>query len=78
MERLPAVKVCAIGNTLSEGDALFSCFIHFYVNRRKPYDAIRKAIFIAAYKIGASGAANGFLNEQELVKLVQEFSLGSP
>jgi acarbose 7IV-phosphotransferase len=77
MERLPAVTVRPIGNTIGAGDALFSCFIHFFLNRHDPYDAIRNAIFFAAYKIGASGAADGFLNEQELVKLIQEFSRGS-
>ena len=77
MERLSAVKVRPIVNTIGAGDALFSCFNHFYVNSRDPYEAIRRAIYFAAFKIGASGAAEGFLNEQELVKLIQEFSHGS-
>jgi acarbose 7IV-phosphotransferase len=77
MERLPAVKVRPIINTIGAGDALFSCFNHFYVTSRDPYEAIRKAIYFAAFKIGASGAAEGFLNEQELVKLINELSHGS-
>ena len=75
-ERLPAVKVRPIVNSIGAGDALFSCFTHFYVNSRDPYAAIQRAIYFAAFKIGASGAAQGFLNEQELVKLIQEFSHG--
>ncbi len=77
MERLPAIKVRPIVNTIGAGDALFSCFNHFYVNSRDPYAAIQRAIYFSAFKIGASGAADGFLNEQELVKLIQEFSRGS-
>jgi len=77
MERLPAIMVGPIVNTIGAGDALFSCFIHFYVKNRDPYEAIRRAICFAGYKIGANGAAQGFLNEQELVKLTQELSLRS-
>jgi ribokinase len=77
MERLPAVTVRPIVSTIGAGDALFSCFNHYYAGTRDPYDAIRKAIFFAAYKIGASGAAEGFLTEEELVKLVKEFGYGA-
>ena len=72
MERLPAVTTRPIVNTIGAGDALFSCFLHDYVRNRDPYDAIRKAIYFASYKIGTSGAAEGFLNDQELEKLFKE------
>jgi ribokinase len=76
LERLPAVIVRPIVNTIGAGDALFSCFVHYYTTSRDPYESIRKAVFFASYKIGVRGAAEGFLNEQELVKLILEFSHG--
>ncbi|NTW43519.1 MAG: hypothetical protein HGB14_03580 [Anaerolineaceae bacterium] len=33
---------------------------------RSPYEAIRSAMVFASYKIGGTGAAEGFLSEQEL------------
>jgi ribokinase len=68
MGRYPAVNVRPIVNTIGAGDALFSCFCHYYASNRDPYDAIQKAIFFASYKIGTNGAAEGFLNDQDLVK----------
>lgn len=77
MERLPALAVRPIVNTIGAGDALFSCFLHYYVSNHDPYEAIHKAVFFASYKIGTSGAAEGFLSDQELVKLVKEFTHAS-
>jgi len=71
MERLPAITVRPIVNTIGAGDALFSCFLHYYVRNHDPYEAIRKAVYFASYKIGTDGAAEGFLNDQELEKLVK-------
>ena len=47
-------------------------FMHYYVHDRDPYEAIRKAIFFASYKTGANGAAEGFLNAQDLENLIKE------
>jgi acarbose 7IV-phosphotransferase len=69
MERIPAVAVRPIVNTIGAGDALFSAFIHNYVESGNPYEAIQKAILFAAYKIGAVSAADGFLNSQELDRI---------
>jgi sugar/nucleoside kinase (ribokinase family) len=69
IERLPAAVVRPVVNTIGAGDALFSCFLHFYVQDRDPYQAIRKAMSFAAHKIGANGAAEGFLTERELEAL---------
>jgi sugar/nucleoside kinase (ribokinase family) len=72
IERCPAVSARPVVNTIGAGDALFSCFVHDYVRDRDPYQAIRKAIFFASYKIGANGAAEGFLAEKELESIIQE------
>lgn len=68
-ERLPAVQIRPIVNTIGAGDALFSAFNHFYRASRDPYTALEKAILFAAYKIGSDGAAAGFLTEIQLEKL---------
>ena len=71
VERIPAVRTRHVVSTIGAGDALFSCFIHFYHKIRDPYEAIRKAMVFAAHKIGKSGAAEGFLTEPELDRLCQ-------
>ncbi len=72
MKRIPARQVRPIVNTIGAGDALFSAFIHFYGKARDPYTAIDKAMIFASYKIGAAGAADGFLDEQALDNLHQD------
>jgi ribokinase len=72
MERVPAVKVRPIVNTAGAGDALFSAFNHVYHHTGDPYEAIKKAVLFAGYKIGTSGAADGFLNNAELTALWRE------
>ncbi|MDQ7821422.1 MAG: carbohydrate kinase family protein [Candidatus Eremiobacteraeota bacterium] len=69
MERIPAVKTRDIVNTIGAGDALFSSFIHFYGRHGDPYAALDKAMVFASYKIGESGAAEGFLDEKSLERL---------
>jgi ribokinase len=71
-ERIPAVHTRPVVNTIGAGDALFSGFIHFYTRDQDPYEAIRKAILFASYKIGEKGAAEGFLTHDELEKLYQQ------
>lgn len=66
MERIPAVNTRPIVSTIGAGDALFSCFTHYYQQTSDPYESIRKAMVYASYKIGATSAADGFLSEQEL------------
>ena len=66
LERLPAVHTRPVVSTIGAGDALFSAFIHFYAGTRDPYDAIRRAIVFASYKIGEKSAAAGFLDETAL------------
>ena len=66
IERIPAVNLRPIISTIGAGDALFSCFVHYYQQTNDPYESIRKAVVYASYKIGATSAADGFLSAQEL------------
>ncbi len=72
MARLPAVQTRPVVNTIGAGDALFACFLHAYNQNRDAYEALRKALVFASYKIGDKGAADGFLSEPELEKLLDQ------
>jgi ribokinase len=63
------VKTRKIVNTIGAGDALFSAFIYFYDKTKDAYYSIEKAIIFSSYKIGEKGAAEGFLTEEELLKI---------
>lgn len=69
IKHYPAVRTREIINTIGAGDALFSAFIYFYNKTKDAYYAIEKAIIFASYKIGEKGAAEGFLTEEELLKI---------
>jgi ribokinase len=71
-QRTPAVFTRPVVNTIGAGDALFSAFLHVYMQTRDPYLAIRKAVIFASYKIGAAGAAEGFLDGAGLDLWVQK------
>ena len=58
-------------NTIGAGDALFSGFLHAQSQMHDPFEAMRKARLFASWKIGVSGAADGFLNASELDALYQ-------
>ena len=68
-EIVPAVQTRPVVNTIGAGDALFSAFLHSYLESRDPYEAIRKAVVFASYKIGEKGAADGFLDPAGLENL---------
>ncbi|WP_297420081.1 carbohydrate kinase family protein [Clostridium sp.] len=74
MKRYKAVKTREVVNTIGAGDSLFSCFIHYYSKNADPYEAIKKAIVFASYKIGVAGASEGFLKENELESYIQQIS----
>jgi sugar/nucleoside kinase (ribokinase family) len=69
LERIPAVTTRPVVNTIGAGDALFSAFVHSYLHTHDPYQAIRKAVVFASYKIGEKGAAQGFLSAPALDEL---------
>jgi ribokinase len=69
IKHYPAVRTREIINTIGAGDALFSAFIYFYNKTKNVYYSIEKAIIFASYKIGEKGAAEGFLTEEELLRI---------
>jgi ribokinase len=67
--RFPAAQTRPVVSTSGAGDALFSAFVHFFLASGAPYEAIRRAITFASYKIGVAGAADGFLDADALEAL---------
>ena len=68
IEIIPARALRPIKNTIGSGDALFSAFVHSYIESKDPYLAMQKAILFAGYKIGDIGAAEGFMTAAQLEK----------
>lgn len=68
--RVPAVFTRPVVSTIGAGDALFSAFVHAYLQTGDPYAALRRAIIFASYKIGEKGGAAGFLDAQALEEWV--------
>jgi len=66
LEHIPAVNPRPVVSTIGAGDALFSCFLHYFAKGFDPQAAIKRAVVFAGYKIGATGAADGFLDEAAL------------
>lgn len=71
IERIPALYTRPVVSTIGAGDALFSAFIHDYNRTGNPYLAIQRALVFASYKIGTTGAADGFLSPTELDRLYE-------
>jgi ribokinase len=53
-------------STIGAGDALFSAFLYSYTHTRDPYRSLQQAVVFASYKIGETGAAEGFLDSEGL------------
>ena len=70
---LPAVQVGTVVNSVGAGDALFSGFIHIYAKGLSPVDAVVRAQFFASAKIRVSGASKGFVAEEFLENLVNNY-----
>jgi acarbose 7IV-phosphotransferase len=66
LERFPAVYTRPIISTIGAGDALFSAFLHTYLQTANPRLALQKALVFASYKIGETSAAEGFLDATSL------------
>ena len=69
VRRFSAVYTRPVVNTIGAGDALFAAFVHYYQAGQAPIEALRRAITFASYKIGAAGAAQGFLDQAALEAL---------
>jgi ribokinase len=70
----PAVYARPVVNTVGAGDALLAAFTHAYNRLRDPYKALEQAQWFAAYKIGVTGGAEGFLTQLELDALIASAS----
>ena len=55
-----------VENTAGAGNALFACFLHYYLKTQDPSLSIRKALLFSANKIGYIGTSNGFMTEEQL------------
>jgi sugar/nucleoside kinase (ribokinase family) len=73
-EKLHPFHTRRVVNTIGAGDALFSCFLHYFIKTKDPVLSLRKAMMFASCKIGCRGAADGLLNEEELENLWVEKS----
>lgn len=65
---VPAVFTRPVINTIGAGDALFSAFLHGYLQTHAPLLALKQAAVFASYKVGAVGGGEGFLTAVELEK----------
>lgn len=63
---LEAAQLGQVVNTVGAGDALFSAFCHYRAKGMEEVEALTRAQIFAAAKIRASGAAQGFITEEEL------------
>ncbi len=66
--RFASVQTRTVVSTIGAGDALFSAFLHGYARSDDPYQALKSAVVFASYKIGATSAAEGFLDEGGLAE----------
>ncbi|NLL77109.1 MAG: carbohydrate kinase family protein [Clostridiales bacterium] len=62
------VKTHGLVNTVGAGNALFSCFLHFYNKTQDSVFAVKNALLFASYKIGFMGTSNGFMTEEQIAQ----------
>jgi ribokinase len=72
MVRVPPLEVRPVVNSSGAGDALFSCFMHYYLISGNAEDAMRRAVLFAGYKIGESKSSKGFLDAELLESLYNQ------
>ncbi len=61
-----SVKTNEVVNTAGAGNALFSCFLHYYQENGDSVAAIKNALLFASYKIGYIGTSKGFMTTEQL------------
>lgn len=61
-----AVNAGQVVNTAGAGNALFSCFLHYYLESGDSTAAIKNALLFASYKIGFMGTSEGFMSEEQM------------
>ena len=62
------VKTNEVVNTAGAGNALISCFLHFYLENNDSVAAIKNALLFASYKIGYMGTSNGFMTPEQVAQ----------
>ncbi|WP_024866477.1 carbohydrate kinase family protein [Butyrivibrio sp. FCS014] len=62
------VKTNEVVNTIGAGNALFACFLHYYMENGDSVNAIKNALLFASYKIGYMGTSNGFMTTDQLTQ----------
>ena len=72
MGRFDPIFTRPLVNTIGAGDALFSSFLDGFMRTKDPYQALRRAMVFASYKIGEKGAAEGFLSRTELDEWIKK------
>ena len=60
------VKTNEVVNTIGAGNALFACFLHYYMETGDSVNAIKNALLFASYKIGYMGTSNGFMTTEQM------------
>ncbi len=60
------VKTNEVVNTIGAGNALFACFLHYYMETGDSVNAIKNALLFVSYKIGYMGTSNGFMTTDQL------------
>lgn len=64
--RYKTVKTNEIVNRVGAGNALFSCFLHYYYKTGDAREAMKNAQLFASYKIGYVGTSTGFMTEEQI------------
>jgi len=67
--KMPAVATRPVVNTSGAGDALFACFMHYYLADYNAEEAMRRAVLFASFKIGEIGSSRGFPDAKSLETL---------
>jgi acarbose 7IV-phosphotransferase len=70
--RSPARALRPVVNTVGAGDALSACFTDGWLRGIPPAQALDRACYFASWKVGARGAAEGFLSAAELAAFDRE------
>ncbi len=68
LKSFPAVRGAV--STVGAGDALLSCFAHYYRKGCSAEECLQKAAAFAAYKIGEAGGSQGFIDESALEAVI--------
>jgi acarbose 7IV-phosphotransferase len=71
----PAMAPRGVVNSIGAGDALFSAFIHEWLQHKDACLALRRACLFAGWKVGAVGAADGLPDVNEWQQLLTQYQL---